>query len=60
MYKISEILLTALVLAGMYCALSTSSAPANTPVIRTQQAVLVADGTDPMPVCRGNGKRGCQ
>jgi hypothetical protein len=59
MYKISEILLTALVLAGMYCAVSTSSALRN-PVIRSQQAVLVADGTDPMPVCRGNGKRSCQ
>jgi hypothetical protein len=60
MYKISEILLTALVLAGMYCAVSTSSAPVRNPVIRSQQAVLVADGTDPMPVCRGNGKRSCQ
>jgi hypothetical protein len=60
MYKISEILLTALVLVGMYCAVSTSSAPVTNPVIRSQQAVLVADGTDPMPVCRGNGKRSCQ
>jgi hypothetical protein len=58
MNKISGILLTALLLAGMYCAISTSSTPVRNPVVRSQQAMLVADGTDPMPVCRG--KRACQ
>ncbi len=58
MHKMSEILLTLLVLAGMYCAISTSVAPVRSPVIRAQQMVVVADGTDPMPLCRG--KRACQ
>lgn len=52
MNKITEIVLTALLLAGMYSGISTSFAPASSPAIRANQAVLVADGTDPMPLCR--------
>lgn len=52
MNKIAEIVLTALVLAGMYAGLSTNVTPASSPAIRANQAMLVADGTDPMPLCR--------
>jgi hypothetical protein len=57
MNKISEIVLTVLVLAGMYCAISTSVASVRDPVIRAHQMVVVADGTDPMPICRGKACR---
>lgn len=56
MKTISEILLTAVMLAGMYCAMSTSPRQLSNPVIRPQQKMLVADGTDPMPLCRGGAK----
>jgi len=48
-----EILLTALALAGMYCAIPSSAAPVGSLGIGTAQVVLVADGSDPMPLCRG-------
>ena len=51
MNKIVESVLTVLALVGLFCALP-KNAPANT-VIRTQNAVVVADGSDPMPICRG-------
>jgi hypothetical protein len=51
MNKTVEILLTALALSGLYCAIPKSTAPGN-PVIRTEQAVILADGSDPMPLCR--------
>ena len=53
MKKIVEIVLTAMALAGMYCAIPKSFAPVDNPSIRTEQMVLVADGSDPMPLCRG-------
>lgn len=48
-----EVLLTALALAGMYCAIPTTSARVGNPTIGAEQIVLVADGSDPMPLCRG-------
>ena len=48
MNKIIEVLLTVLALVGLFCAV-TNSAPLNT---ATQQTVVVADGSDPMPICR--------
>jgi len=51
MNKTIEIVLTALALAGMYCAIPKSFAPVGNPVIRAEQA-LIADGSDPMPMCR--------
>lgn len=51
MNKAAEIVLTALLLVGMYCAIPTSLAQGD-PVIRAKQAVLLADGSDPMPLCR--------
>jgi hypothetical protein len=53
MKKIAEILLTALALAGMYCAIPKSFAPVDNSGIAAEQMVLVADGSDPMPLCRG-------
>jgi hypothetical protein len=49
MNKVVEALLTALALVGLFCALP-KQAPTNT-VIRAQQTI-VADGSDPMPICR--------
>lgn len=49
MNKAMEVLLTVLALVGLFCALPTS-APTNR-AIRAQQTV-VADGSDPMPICR--------
>jgi len=57
MKRIAEIVLTALALAGMYCAIPKSFAPVQNPVIGTEQMVLVADGSDPMPFCRGRACR---
>jgi hypothetical protein len=51
MNKLVEFLLTVLALVGLFCALP-KNAPANT-TIQTQHAVVVADGSDPMPLCRG-------
>lgn len=48
-----EVLLTALALTGMYCAIPKNSPQANKPSIGAEQVVLVADGSDPMPLCRG-------
>jgi hypothetical protein len=53
MNKSVEIVLTALALAGMYCAIPKTSAPVGNPVIQSERALLVADGSDPMPFHRG-------
>ncbi len=53
MKRIVEFVLTALALAGMYCAIPKSFAPVDNSVIGAEQIVLVADGSDPMPLCRG-------
>jgi hypothetical protein len=51
MNKIMEVLLTALALAGLYSAMpSNISHPGNT-AVRAEQAVAIADGSDPMPLC---------
>ena len=51
MKKIVEILLTALMLSGMYCAIPKSSTPSNS-LNRKEETVTIADGSDPMPLCR--------
>jgi hypothetical protein len=56
MNKAIEILLTALALGGLYCAIPKASSPGD-PVMRTAQTVIVADGSDPMPLCRARGCR---
>jgi hypothetical protein len=49
----AEILLTVLALTGIYCATVTTSVPVASPAIGAAQILLVADGSDPMPLCRG-------
>jgi hypothetical protein len=48
----AEIVLTALAFAGMYCAIPKSFAQVDSSGISAPQVVLVADGSDPMPLCR--------
>jgi len=57
MKKWTEIALIVLALVGMYCATSNSLAPIVNPASRTEHAVVVADGSDPMPLCRPGGRR---
>ena len=51
MNKALEVLLTVLALAGMYCALPKNNTPSGA-AVRAQQEVMIADGSDPMPLCR--------
>jgi hypothetical protein len=52
MNRITEVVLTLLALAGMYCAIPKSFAPGDDPVTQAKKTVLIADGSDPMPLCR--------
>ncbi len=52
MNKVLEILLTVVALAGLYCAIPASVPQPSHSAIQAGQAVLVADGSDPMPLCR--------
>ena len=51
MNKKLEVLLTILALAGLYSAMPKGSSRPDSG-IRAEQAVIVADGSDPMPLCR--------
>jgi hypothetical protein len=55
MNKTAEIVLIALALAGMYCAIPKNSSRIDNSRIGAEQTVVVADGSDPMPLCRGKG-----
>ena len=53
MNKTLQVVLTALALAGTFCAINNgrkTAADVNNP--NSVKAVLYADGTDPMPACR--------
>jgi len=52
MNKALEVLLTAVALAGLYGAILSSASPPGNSANRAEQAVVVADGSDPMPLCR--------
>jgi hypothetical protein len=52
MNKVLEVLLTIVALAGLYSAIPASISRAGNSAIRADQAVVVADGSDPMPLCR--------
>jgi hypothetical protein len=52
MNKVMEVLLTIVALAGLYSAILTNNSPPGNSAIRAEQAVVVADGSDPMPLCR--------
>jgi hypothetical protein len=56
MNKILEVLLTVVALAGLYSAIPASILRPGNSAIRAERAVVVADGSDPMPLCR---KRNC-
>jgi len=53
MNKLVEVVLTVLALAGMYCAMPKPAAPGVNLTVRAGHEVLIADGSDPMPLCRG-------
>jgi hypothetical protein len=53
MNKVMEVLLTVVALVGLYCAVATNDLRSAHSAVRAQQAVVVADGSDPMPFCRG-------
>jgi hypothetical protein len=48
-----EVLLAALALAAIYCAVPKNPSLTSAATIGAEQVVLVADGSDPMPLCRG-------
>ncbi len=53
MNKVLEILLTVVALAALYCAIPTTAPqPGRSAVRADQTVVVVADGSDPMPLCR--------
>ena len=52
MNKVLEILLTVVALAALYCAIPMSVSPPSNSAIRADQTVVIADGSDPMPLCR--------
>jgi hypothetical protein len=52
MNKAIEVLLTGVALAGLYSAILTSAPAPGNSAVRAEQAVVVADGSDPMPLCR--------
>jgi hypothetical protein len=52
MNKVLEVLLTVVALAGLYSAIPASISRPSNSAIRAEQAVVVADGSDPMPLCR--------
>jgi hypothetical protein len=52
MNKALELLLVIVALAGLYSAIPASAPSSTNAQVRAQQAVVVADGTDPMPLCR--------
>ena len=54
MNRTIETLLIALALCGIYSAVPKANTPDKT-TVRTQEVVIVADGSDPMPLCRAKG-----
>jgi hypothetical protein len=55
MNKVLEVLLTIVALVGLYSAISTSTSRPINAAVRAEQALVVADGSDPMPLCRAKG-----
>jgi len=53
MNKTLQVLVTALALAGAYCSLTTHIVTPNGNNSSAEKAVMYADGSDPMPACRG-------
>ena len=57
MKRTLEVLLATLALAGMYCAVPKSSSQVGRSGLQAEHLVLVADGSEPMPLCRGKACR---
>ena len=53
MARTAEVLLAAFALIGIYCAIPKTSSHVSTSGIQAESVVLVADGSEPMPLCRG-------
>ncbi len=53
MKRTAEVLLIVWTMVGMYCAIPKRSDRVLNPNIGTPQLVLVADGSEPLPLCRG-------
>lgn len=53
MNKVLEVLLTVVALAGLYSVIPAINSHSGNSATRAEQAVVVADGSDPMPLCRG-------
>ncbi|HXO95997.1 MAG TPA: hypothetical protein VN857_05380 [Chthoniobacterales bacterium] len=60
MNKVLEVVLTVVALAGLYSAIQTNNSPPDNSAIRAEQAVVIADGSDPMPLCRAKSCRPTQ
>lgn len=54
MNRTIETLLIALALCGIYSAVPKTTTPDHT-AVKAQEAVIVADGSEPMPLCRAKG-----
>jgi len=54
MNRTIESLLIALALCGIYSAIPKKTT-SNSPAVQTKEAVMLADGSDPMPLCRAKG-----
>jgi hypothetical protein len=52
MNKTLEVLLTLVALAALYSAVPASISRPNNSEVRADQNVVLADGSDPMPLCR--------
>ncbi len=55
MARIAEVLLAAFALIGICSAIpkTSTTAPASSSVIQAEHVVALADGSEPMPLCRG-------
>jgi hypothetical protein len=60
MNKLLEVLLTVVALAGLYSAIQMNTSPPGNSAVRAEQAVVIADGSDPMPLCRTKACRPTQ
>src|SRR5260370_23512687 len=52
MNKVLEVVLTVVALAGLYSAIQTNNSPTANSALRAEQAVVIADGSDPVPLFR--------
>ncbi len=53
MARIAEVLLAAFALIGICSAIPRSSSQTSPTVIQPQHVIALADGSEPMPLCRG-------